>query len=1238
MKKNAIVAGAIALLVVALIAIILILFGGDPGLPEFADSREGGGERESVPQPALELDLESAGKSASATVQPEANREDPLDRSSAPPLLVGRVLGEGNGIPGATVLLFHMGEVEALLSRLEKLAPEGGGIPDVPHIVAVLREELERFRQRSVKARTDGEGYFEVRDEKEGGYFLLTLADGWLFSYGEVASLTKGRTGELTIELERGTFVGGRVVDPGGSGLGGVHVVAEYRPPGMPGVGKIVRRILRFVNGEFLKGPFESSTAADGTFTIDSLPAGLYDVTAYDEKGLESTASNVQTGTTGAVIYFGDGATIDGSFVDSQDWPVPSVEVSLERTDDMISLPLPAAGFNDVANLVNRYLGTGPKIARSADSGSFRFANLGAGKYRLTVDEPGFYSLARLVEVEWGEKKSLGIVRLSRGRRITGIVRSTAGVAIEGARVMANKADSNMFTMGKVIKDFMTARSVALTRENGAFEISGLGKGKYNLTATMDGFGADMKRGIGAGAEPIEFVLKPGITISGRVLAADGETPIADARVSARNRNERTDSDGFFVLEGVPETDPGRINPFSARRSRQRRPEEGIGGDTESSAERGENRSRGFSLRVGKKGYFEERIRLDLDDLPDDLEVRMTASPRIEGVVYDPAGEPAPGSLVRLSPSVPEEMADLGFFDMSMIFLAVSVTDMEGHFSLSDFFTPDDGRFRVIADHVLYARSNSESFTFSEKSDDTSPLEIHLQEGATLRGVVGDGRRPLAGVAVRLAKPRRRNPGEAMFMSMLGLPESGQVVRSNSAGEYVSRQVIAGEYVLSAAMVGYTQPEEVNITLEAGDENHVDFTLDPGGLFAGEVRDDLGEPVADAAVRILRSDGEDEGTLRAQRFYGGAYKRTSTTPDGLFEVLGLPRGRYSIVVEKDGYSKAGIDDVSPGARLATFVLVPASKLVGKVTEAVTGQPVTQFRVSIRSAGSDEPRWRRRTRETIDSEGMFRRNNLEPGTYKVSVSATGFLPTSSEVALEPGQVTERYFALVRSGTIRGSVVDALTQRPVAGAEIALAKNPRPPPMPSTPERKARIDRIGENEDSATTGEQGSRRSSDPREEDSAAVRSFFQESALGEKVVADEWGYFELESVPEGHQTVVVTHPDYVQTFLDGVEVPLGETWELNFRLHPGLSVEGAVVDDGGQPVPGRLLFLRGAGSSNDRVRKTQTSDSSGRFRISGLEAGSYRLLSPSRRQSGAEPLDIELTENLGDVRIVVQSP
>src|SRR5690606_23727109 len=122
--------------------------------------------------------------------------------------------------------------------------------------------------------------------------------------------LDPSRTEEITIELERGSTIEGRVVGPRGGGVANVRVYAEYRPAGAAGIGTLVRRAIAYLNGEFLRGPFMTTTRADGAFTFSSLPPGTYDLVAEDPHGIESRSDMVTTGTDRALIVLGPGASV----------------------------------------------------------------------------------------------------------------------------------------------------------------------------------------------------------------------------------------------------------------------------------------------------------------------------------------------------------------------------------------------------------------------------------------------------------------------------------------------------------------------------------------------------------------------------------------------------------------------------------------------------------------------------------------------------------------------------------------------------------------------------------------------------------------------------------------------------------------------------------------------------------------------------------------------------------------
>ena len=1168
-----------------------------------------------------------AGAEAGTKVPGQEGEEKEEEEEEAPaePLLRGRVVGEGQGIAGATVRLYSTGEIEVLIRRFERVVPQGGQMPNIPALIEAVRGELERFRKMGTVLTTDDTGTFELLEGAPGGYFMLTIADGWIFKYGDVVSLDPERIADITIELERGSRISGRVVSTSGLAVPGATVIAEYRPPGLPGIGKIVRRVLRMINGEFLKGPFEAVTAEDGSFSLDSLPAGLYDLAASKLEGVESRLELVQSGTDGAVVVLGGPASLRGFLVDDDDLPVGGVVIDLEPIEERITLPPLAAGFGDLANTFNHYLGYTPAKALSSPDGSFIYRQLGAGKYRISIQQPGLLPTVKEAVVDWEDAVSIGLVRVNRGKTISGIVRSEDGSPLEGATIIATPENSNFLTMGTMINDFATARLQADSAADGTFSIKGLRRKRYKVSVTKMGFApASEKNILGGSEEPVEFALKRGLTVKGRVLlAGEEDQPLAGASVEARGVRGSTDKDGYFLLEGIVQRDPdgGGGNPFSfggdgerrgGSRRRPRGEDEGNEAGDENGQEEEDRIDRDFSVMASHKGYAGSRVEILFDDVPDLVELELRKAPTITGVVYDPEGKPAPASLVRLTFPFPPEMESLGFFDTSMIFLAVSVTDRNGRFSFSDFSNPSRGgesEFRVIADNVSYARGQSETFTYTADFDPDNLIEVTLEAGGTIEGVVISGGEPVAGATLRLRRfsAREQSPQEKMFIGMLGLPKGGEEVRTNSRGEYVYRNVRIGQYTMTAEVAGFKESSEENVVIEGGDSKEVDFDLDPGGSIAGMVVDAAGTAVAGARVRLLKMDNQSEDFRNAQKYFGGSYKSTATEDDGSFSIDGLPEGAYSVVGEKGGYRKEELEGVSPGDDGIRIVLVLSAALIGRVTDQATGAPLTSYRLSLKNEEDSSSRfpWGG-SREINDPDGRFKREDLDPGRYEVKLRAAGYVPFTTRLDIAQGERLEQNFTLVRAGRLAGVVVDQATRAPLRGAFVKLVPDTRRPVTEAQPGKGKGVPRVGEpaQEEVVDEGKE--------REEDRRAMFDYYRNTNLGGAEKTAEDGSFLIDTVPAGPQRVLVSHPDYVQFERGAIDIPLGDAAEMEFALSPGMHIAGEVVDESGEARAGIVVFLRGAVAGNRLVRKADTTDVDGRFRIEGIAAGRYRVLATVR--------------------------
>jgi hypothetical protein len=270
------------------------------------------------------------------------------------------------------------------------------------------------------------------------------------------------------------------------------------------------------------------------------------------------------------------------------------------------------------------------------------------------------------------------------------------------------------------------------------------------------------------------------------------------------------------------------------------------------------------------------------------------------------------------------------------------------------------------------------------------------QTGCSIRGVVSAATKPqgLAGATLRLTSPQFR-----FTVSQ----------KTNRTGRFSFRNLPAGQYRVAASLapyldleVGQTKPGGKGriITLHAGHcTEELTVVLMKGGVIAGQVLDESGEPVPRVRVRGYRRRPQN-GYLRA------SVAATGTTNDlGEYRLFGLPSDVYFVSatpldswmprdeLESDTESTSGptyyqtTTDVSD-AQLVTveagrvtsgidISLVPSSsvRLRGHLL-GPTGTPIAGARVSLSHAAFLEDV----ASVQSGTDGMFEFRGIAPGTY------------------------------------------------------------------------------------------------------------------------------------------------------------------------------------------------------------------------------------------------------------------
>src|SRR5262249_39069051 len=144
-----------------------------------------------------------------------------------------------------------------------------------------------------------------------------------------------------------------------------------------------------------------------------------------------------------------------------------------------------------------------------------------------------------------------------------------------------------------------------------------------------------------------------------------------------------------------------------------------------------------------------------------------------------------------------------------------------------------------------------------------------------------------------------------------------------------------------------------------------DIVLDGEGTISGRAVDTSRRPVpgadvlvfADAAPGDASTDPGSIERLRAIRARrgSGADAGTRTDEAGRVEIKDLSGGSYQVVVRAKGHEPAAEAPVAPNDPERDYVLEPLGSIGGVVTDELTREPVTRFRVSFtkRQESGDE---------------------------------------------------------------------------------------------------------------------------------------------------------------------------------------------------------------------------------------------------------------------------------------------
>lgn len=530
----------------------------------------------------------------------------------------------------------------------------------------------------------------------------------------------------------------------------------------------------------------------------------------------------------------------------------------------------------------------------------------------------------------------------------------------------------------------------------------------------------------------------------------------------------------------------------------------------------------------------------------------------IHGRILDPNGNPAPDAEVELvrGPSAAVAIPSL----WTKLNLVVR-TDPTGVYRFPTVAPNDD--YIVVANHPEFGECEAGPIIVPPATDKDAG-DLRLREGILVQGYVRFDGRPVQNAVISLSNAMERlhklRPDLAQARDIEPF-ELNTVTDANGHYEFASAPFTTFEITAKAdGLSRMTKASQSGIFGGSSREHEINFDLTVAARLSGQVVDQSKNGIDGVKVTA---------TIANQSFR--CEMEAETDSAGRFTLEGLALGDYFVSATCDGYSEVHQQQVAANRNDLLLEMRVQGSCLGVVVDEETGAPITEFTLAIQQQQKARgPIELKRNLRYSDSLGRFEVKNLDPGTYTIEGSASGYAASlSQEFEVERGESA----AGVRVSMNRGGKVVGMIQdrdgKPIRNALVELRDNgTRDNPVHEI------FDRMGARGPSAT-------------------------------KVRTKEDGRFTLDLiVPETYQ-VSVKHNQYAATAVDDVVVTKGETTDVGVLVMlRGGRIAGRAFDLDGQPLKNATIT---AVADKAAGYKTTRTDADGFYELGNLNDGRYSV-------------------------------
>lgn len=573
----------------------------------------------------------------------------------------------------------------------------------------------------------------------------------------------------------------------------------------------------------------EGLTDAKGNFLFDALLPGTYALhVQHAGYGYSRTEETFASSTARKTVHMQPEARFFGLVTNEAREPIAAARTQVRVRSNNVF-------FQEASDLVSAPDG---RYALMVDPRRLEHGELDvearAGDYAVAKNGPHAISA--------GEQKRVDVV-LSRGIALAGRVVDRNQDPIRGVTVAAVEiVGTRTFSHPYGVK----WDEEPTTDTEGAFALH-LRPGTYDLYFHALGYAPkklqalDLQKPV----EPLDVVLDPAVSITGRVITSDGE-PVANLNVEAPIDGPAalatTDQSGSFALHGLPS---GSVQ---------------------------------VSVDSGDGTVSEYR---DIEAPAENVTIELMPTVRIAGRVVTKDGSPVTDFATEVA------MRSNGNYYYGGGERRDQFHDAEGRFVIEKVAVRPS---ELIVTAPGYARGKIAIEL--EKGKNLEDIAVQLERaGAVVGRVTGPG-----GTAIEGARISVQSEDRGVFVSSDGL---GSTTDAN--GEYRIEAVPLGETTLNFQKKGF-QPLRKGVAVESG-EVRADVRLETGKVLSGRVVTEVGAPVAEAEVRAWSmaagSVGANTRTDSSGRF------TLDGLGSGVYEVRALRRGFMETTLPDVDIDRAG---------------------------------------------------------------------------------------------------------------------------------------------------------------------------------------------------------------------------------------------------------------------------------------------------------------------------------------------